>query len=78
MFENDEMVPYPVAAAITGLKIPTIQSMVCRRQVPFYRLGKRLVVFSRRELEAWMKERRVDPLSSPAPTVPDGRVSEGR
>ncbi len=57
--QRDDKVRYDEAAAITGLKVATLQSMVCRRQVPHYRLGKRLVIFSRAELVAWMNERRV-------------------
>jgi excisionase family DNA binding protein len=59
MSEQDEKMQYPGAAAVTGLKIPTLQSMVCRKQIPHYRLGKRLVVFSRTELMKWIEERRV-------------------
>ncbi len=59
MAEHDEKVQYPGAAALTGLKVSTLQSMVCRKQIPHYRLGKRLVVFSRAELLAWMTARRV-------------------
>lgn len=57
--QQDEKVRYDRAAAITGLRVPTLQSMVCRKQIPHYRLGKRLVVFSTAELKAWMSKRRV-------------------
>ncbi len=57
--QQDEKLRYDGAASLTGLKIPTIQSMVCRKQIPHYRLGKRLVVFSKSELTAWMNARRV-------------------
>ncbi len=57
--QQDEKLRYGGAANLTGLKIPTIQSMVCRKQIPHYRLGKRLVVFSKSELTAWMNARRV-------------------
>lgn len=57
--QRDDKVRYDGAAAITGLKVATLQSMVCRHQVPHYRLGKRLVVFSKAELLAWMQERQV-------------------
>lgn len=57
--QRDDKVRYDEAAVITGLKVATLQSMVFRRQVPHYRLGKRLVIFSRTELVAWMNERRV-------------------
>jgi excisionase family DNA binding protein len=57
--EQDQKMQYPGAAEVTGLKIPTLQSMVCRKQIPHYRLGKRLVIFSRRELVQWMADRSV-------------------
>lgn len=57
--QHDEKLRYGGASALTGLGIPTLQSMVCRRQIPHYRLGKRLVVFSKVELAAWMAARRV-------------------
>jgi predicted DNA-binding transcriptional regulator AlpA len=57
--QRDDKVRYDGAAAITGLKVATLQSMVCRRQIPHFRLSKRLVIFSKAELLAWMSERRV-------------------
>ena len=48
-----------VMQKITGLKRGTLQSKVCLKQIPHTRLGGRLVVFSRAELEAWMRERAV-------------------
>ena len=50
---------YDLAVEVTGLKRSTVQSMVCRREIPHTRLGVRLVVFSRADLEAWMRERAV-------------------
>ncbi len=50
---------YELAEAVTGLRRGTLLSKVSRREIPHFRLGKRLVVFSRRELLAWMEQRRV-------------------
>ena len=50
---------YTLAEEVTGLKRSTLQSKVCREEIPHTRLGKRLVIFSRAELEAWMRERAV-------------------
>ena len=50
---------YALAEEVTGLKRSTLQSKVCRQEIPHTRLGKRLVSFSRAELVAWMKERAV-------------------
>ncbi len=57
--QHDEKLRYAGASELTGVGVPTLQSMVCRKQIPHYRLGRRLVVFSRVELIAWMNERRV-------------------
>ena len=46
-------------ATFMGVPIGTVYSMVCKRQIPHLRLSKRLVRFSRAEIEKWMRERRV-------------------
>lgn len=57
--DQDQMLRYPGASAHTGIGVPTLQTYVCRKQIPHYRLGKRLVVFSKTELTAWMAQRHV-------------------
>lgn len=57
--QQGDKLRYTGAAVVTGLSVNTLQSMVCRRQIPHFRLGKRLVVFSRKELEDWLERRRV-------------------
>jgi len=57
--DKDERGYYELAEAITGLKRGTLQAKVSRGEIPHFRLGKRLVVFSRHELTAWMAQRRV-------------------
>ena len=56
---EDELLTYKAAAAWLGLKPGTIYSMVSRREIPHVRLGKRLVRFSRAELDAWLRARSV-------------------
>jgi excisionase family DNA binding protein len=51
---------YREAAELTGLALPTLYSKVHKREIPHYRLGKRLVRFRRDELEQWMMRRRVE------------------
>jgi excisionase family DNA binding protein len=58
--QQDAKLRYDGAAGLTGLKVSTLQSMVCRKQIPHYRLGRRLVIFSKTELMVWMSQRRVD------------------
>ena len=60
MNDNDDKVGYADAARLTGLKIATLQAMVCRKRIPHFRLGKRLVVFSYSELKRWLETRRVE------------------
>ena len=38
-----------------GIPQGTIHSWIHRRQIPFYRFGKRLVKFSRREIDQWIR-----------------------
>lgn len=54
-----DKVRYPEAARLLGIPLGTLYSMVSRRQVPHIRLGPRLVVFSKDELETWIDARRV-------------------
>ena len=56
-----ERLNYREAAEFLGVKLPTLQSMVCREQVPHVRLSGRLVVFERDALEKFIAERRVSP-----------------
>jgi excisionase family DNA binding protein len=65
MEEKLDKVRYREAGRITGLPVSTLYSMVSRRQVPHIRLGPRLVVFSRTELEAWMSTGRVPTKNTP-------------
>ena len=56
---TDDKGGYPLAERVTGIKPSTLYSMVHHKQIPHYRIGKRLVVFSAEELQEWMAQRRV-------------------
>jgi excisionase family DNA binding protein len=56
-----EMMNYTTAAEFLGVKVATLYSMVSRREVPFTRIGRRLVRFSRVELTNWLASRTVKP-----------------
>lgn len=56
-----EFVGYPGAVRITGLAKPTLYSKVSRREIPHYRLGRRLVRFRVDELIEWMSRGHVSP-----------------
>jgi excisionase family DNA binding protein len=59
--ERDDKVRYAGAARLTGLPLGTLYSYVSQKKIPHIRLGKRLVVFSRRALESWMADRTCGP-----------------
>ena len=52
---------YADTAELLGLKTSTLYAMVSRQQIPYVRLGKRLVRFDRDQLLAWLSERTVVP-----------------
>jgi excisionase family DNA binding protein len=54
--ENQRRVGYAEAAKFVGIKVGTLRSMVCRKQVPHIRLGPQLVLFDLDELERWLHE----------------------
>ena len=62
--KTDKLINYNDAAAMMGVKIGTLYSMVARRQVPHLRLGPRLIRFSRAALEEWLDAHAVPPRSS--------------
>ena len=53
------IIRYDEAARLLGIKTTTLQSIVSRKEIPHLRLGRRLVVFDRVELQAWLEARRV-------------------
>ena len=61
----EEILDYRAAAKLTGLPAGTLRALVCRKQIPHYRLGKRSVRFKQSELEQWLRDRHVAPLRAP-------------
>jgi excisionase family DNA binding protein len=56
-----KMLTYQEVAARLSLPKGTIYSMVSRHELPFTRLGKKIVRFDEERLEAWIRERCVEP-----------------
>lgn len=50
---------YSEAAQYLGIKVATLRSLVCRKQVPHVRITARLVVFDRDQLDAWLAAKSV-------------------
>ena len=47
-------------AALTGVSKSRLDKMTCRKEIPYYKRNGRLVYFDRAEVEAWMKQNRVN------------------
>ncbi len=56
--DQERMVDVAEAAAITGLAVNTIYDKTHRREIPFYKKGKR-IYFRESELLAWIEKGRV-------------------
>ena len=55
----DHKLNYKQAAELVGVPIGTLYSWVCRGQIPHHRYGRRLIRFTKEELEAWMAKHHV-------------------
>ncbi len=52
---------YPFAMALTGLKLGTLYCLVSLKRIPHIRHGRRLVLFSRTDLAAWINSHKISP-----------------
>jgi predicted DNA-binding transcriptional regulator AlpA len=57
---------YEGVAQMTGLKVRTIKSLVASQGIPHFRYSPRVVRFDPDKVEAWMRDRAVEPASVPA------------
>jgi excisionase family DNA binding protein len=51
------MLTYQALARATGIRVATLYAMVCRGEVPHFRLGPRIIRFAAREIAEWMAAR---------------------
>ena len=58
---RDEKLTYEQLSIEWDVPKSTLYAWVHRRQIPFIRLGKRLVRFSRKAIEQWERERSIQP-----------------
>jgi excisionase family DNA binding protein len=65
---TNELLDYRDASRLLGLARPTLRSLVHRRLVPHLRLSRRIVRFSRPELESWLERKRVAEAAAGGPT----------
>ena len=52
-------VSFDQAALRTGLSPTKLKQLVVANEIPHYQLSERVIVFDKKELEAWMGERYV-------------------
>lgn len=52
---SHDKIDYKTTAELLGIPEGTLYAMVSKGAVPHYRIGKRLVRFSRAELTEWLK-----------------------
>lgn len=54
---DSNLLTYAAAARYLSTPVPTLRSMVHRKQIPCIRLGPRSVRFRRETLDAWLAKR---------------------
>lgn len=54
-----KMLTYPELAAVLNVPLGTLYSLKSRGELPFVRLGRRLIRFPADQIEKWIKERSV-------------------
>lgn len=52
-----EMLTYQGLSRVTGIRVGTLYGMVCRNEIPHYRLAARIIRFSTSEIASWMAGR---------------------
>lgn len=62
--DEHELMTYAEVAKALHMKLGTLYAMVAQARIPHVRLGRRLVRFSRREIDAWLRQSAVRPISS--------------
>jgi excisionase family DNA binding protein len=51
---------YKEAADFLGITVGTLYSLVSHKGIPHHRIGKRLVRFSKAELQRWLERKAID------------------
>lgn len=64
-------------SALTGFSSGTLYHWVSERKIPFVRFSSRCVRFRRSDIDSWIAEKLVSPLSTDL-VVPSGRASKTR
>jgi excisionase family DNA binding protein len=57
--KTEDLIGYPAAAQLLGVKVSTVYSWVYHKYLPHFRISARCVRFSRAALHRWLAERAV-------------------
>lgn len=55
--DEPAMLTYQRLSSVTGIRVGTLYGMVCRNEIPHYRLAARIIRFSASEIAGWMSGR---------------------
>ena len=64
-------------SALTGISKSTLYKMTCQRRIPHYKPTAKLLYFDRGEVEAWMKQNRVNTIDEAETTASAYMVRKG-
>lgn len=57
---NDEILSYQEASRFLGIKLGTLYVLVMQKRIPYIRLGKRFVRFSKKDLISWVDSKKAE------------------
>ena len=72
---EDDVLTYRQVAAMLGVTLGTLYSLVSRKRIPHIRIGRRLVRFSRARISAWLAAAEVEPGNRSADSALGRRMS---
>jgi excisionase family DNA binding protein len=68
MDKDSKLLTYSDVSARFAIKTATLYALVCQKRIPHIRIGPRFVRFVEEEIERWLIEKAVAPLTSSKPT----------
>ena len=60
MEQKDKYVGYKTASQLIQVPMGTLYGLVSKKQIPHYRISKRMVLFSLEEIQQWIKGHRIE------------------
>ncbi|HWZ88538.1 MAG TPA: excisionase family DNA-binding protein [Polyangiaceae bacterium] len=69
MYKDSKLLTYSDVSIKFAIKKSTLYALVCQKRIPHVRIGPRFVRFVEEEIEQWLKEKAVAPLTSGDPKL---------